>query len=128
MFFLALLLFTVVATIATIGAGGIGGIFAGLFWSYRMLLCTRNGIQGGKLVNRGIFWGIVVGIADTLLLHLVGLVLVILEPGLDFGEWLSFLKVGLFCGVSAGAIIGVFAGIVWNAKAKKYPLTTAEQE
>ena len=113
---------------------GIGGIIAGHFWSYRMLLCTRKGIQGGKLANRGIFWGIVVGMADGLLLHLVA-------PGVFAAPHVSFMPgnheaiislsnlfEGLVFGFFAGAFNGLIWGRIWNAVAKARPLTATSPE
>ncbi len=97
---------------------GIGGILAGLFWSYMMLRRIREGSIGGDLVARGIGWGFVVGMADTLVLHTAGIILV----GLYVADIWLVLFICTICGAVVGAVNGLICGLIWNAVAKKYPI------
>ena len=102
----------------------IGGAFAALLWSYMMLKATRKGHTGANLVRKGVLWGIIAGVADTLLLHIVGIIL----TGADVTGIGIVLSIAIICGVVAGAINGLICGAVWDAVAKKYPLSPASQE
>ena len=128
-------LFGVVYGITGIVVASIGGVLAGIVWSHMMLQRIREGAMGAMLVGKGVFWGIAVGVADTLLLHIVGIIVAILTlpPPKDTTTVLAgglgvFLSFGIISGIIAGAFNGLVCGLVWDAVAKKYPLTTSSQE
>jgi len=94
--------------------GGAGGLLAGVVWSWKMLPWVRHvrlaSLGGGKLVNRGMVWGIYVGLGSTVLLH-AGLMLVYSRLGAP-GLILICLGVGAIAGQVTGLLCGVVALIV----------------
>ncbi len=106
---------------------GIGGLLAGFLWSCIMLQRTRQGARGAKLVGKGLLWGIALGVADTLLFHIVVYISIPTAPPDGMSIATIALFIGLIFGILAGAVNGLICGLVWNAVAKKYPLEAAGQ-
>ena len=106
---------------------GIGGALVGLFWSYMMLQHTRKGNIEDKLVAKGVFWGIAAAAIDTLLLDMVYYTFLPMDPDPLISNFALFLVSLIVC-IIPGAINGFVCGLLWNAVAKKHPLTTVIQE
>ncbi|HOW71478.1 MAG TPA: hypothetical protein PKY77_12815 [Phycisphaerae bacterium] len=95
------------------GTGGIGGVLAGLIWCRVMFRKVLSGVSGGKLIMAGGKWGLLVGVATTVTLHVVLLMTLIgvaLLPAA--ADVMLLIVIGLACGVVAGGIFGLLSGAV----------------
>lgn len=91
--------------LAVAGAGGFG---AGLLWClWISATARRDSVM--VLLLRGALYGLLVGLADTVLLHGILLAAGYRHP---IDPWLMFV-VGLVCAGVAGPVVGLLAGGVW---------------
>lgn len=104
---------------ADLGAwlGGGTGVGVALLWSAAMLKCSAEwaAITVGRVrgvVGTGAFFGLLAGIASSLVLHL-GLQIAVGDFRIDE------ILLGLGCGIAAGLLVGIVAGLLWLAALPK---------
>jgi len=98
--------------------GGLGGVLAGHWWLKRMMV--RRGDPVTWYLEQGATWGVVVGLADTALVH-AGLAVVRLTAGgIPSGvEVLAIIPLASAFGFVAGLITGCFCGLLlWSVLPK----------
>jgi len=100
--------------------GGVGGLLAGLLWCRVMFRKALVGESGGTLAATGGRWGLLVGVATAVLLHvvLVATLFIVVFP-LAIGSITQLIGIGLACGVVAGGLLGLLSGAVWAWLAKR---------
>jgi hypothetical protein len=92
--------------------GGGSGLAAGIFWC-RILRRTVERDGEGRMVGPGAGYGLLAGLASTVVLH-AGLSIGSLNP-----TGLQFLPIGFACALAVGAPLGAIGGfwLRWAARA-----------
>lgn len=92
-------------------AGALSGLMAGLVWC-RIMIRRSLGAPGQPQTVMGAFWGVVVGVMATVLLHAA---LMLVFKTADIGPML----VGLIFGLGAGAVTGLLCSYLCSGATDK---------
>lgn len=85
-------------------AGGVFGLLAGVWFAQHLRQLLSGGHEGGELVGRGVFAGIVLGILCSMVVHVL---LMTAYRNLNFWPMVIGLGFGIAGGIAAGLVISV---------------------